>query len=494
MLKKVAVAAILVISLIFLAGVFWVPARLPASGSDETLKLLGGATVGLHQAIDAAEAGDVETAKSRFRGFEEVWDQVKSAVAQTSPESYRAIEERIRAVREAFGRGVPPAQLAVAVEELDEGVDIYLTKAVAGLGKPGRASARIESALELIGAARERLAAGDSAGALAKAREFQAEWPFVEAQVKAMSPQVYRLVENELGLAISALSRPGSEQQAREALARIEDALRPLSARQAEYGPLDAAVILLREGLEAVLVITALLAFLRKSGHSEKAAWVWGGGVVGVVASIAAGLLANLALSGVAAATDPEVVEGVTALIAAFLLIYVSYWLHSKRNLRAWQQYIQGTTSRVLARGSLFGLGLIAFLAVFREGVETVIFYLGIAPSISLTNLALGLGLGAGLLAGISAAVFVLGLRLPLRPFFLVASLLIYFLAFKFIGTGIHSLQVAGLLGVSVLDYLPAVDWLGIFPTWETSLAQLVLLVGAITVLLLERRPRPGLT
>jgi high-affinity iron transporter len=493
MFKKVALGAGVVLGLAVLAGVFWVLTHPPASPSEQALKLLGGSTVWLHQAMDAAQVGDIQTARARFGDFEEIWEQVESAVAGTSPESYRTIEERINAVREAFERGVPPARLAAAIEELDEGIDLYLTKAATASGKPARAVARIESVVELVADARARLAAGDTAGALARVRDFQAEWPFVEAQVKARSPEAYRLVENELGIALSALNRSGSDRQAQEALTSIENALRSLTARESEYGPIDAAVILLREGLEAVLVITALLAFLNRSGHSDKAAWVWGGGLAGVLASVAAGLAANLALTGVAAATDPEVVEGVTALVAATLLVYVSYWLHSKSSLRAWQRYIQGTTSRALARGSLFGLGLIAFLAVFREGVETVIFYLGIAPAISSTSLLLGLGLGTGLLAGISAAIFLLGLRLPLRPFFLAASLLIYFLAFKFIGTGIHSLQVAGLLGVSVLDYLPAIDWLGIFPTWETALAQLALLLGALVVLVLEWRPRPGL-
>jgi high-affinity iron transporter len=493
MFKRVALGAGVVLGLAVLAGVFWVLTHPPASPSEQALKLLGGSTVWLHQAMDAAQVGDIQTARARFGDFEEIWEQVESAVAGTSPESYRTIEERINAVREAFERGVPPARLAAAIEELDEGIDLYLTKAATASGKPARAVARIESVVELVADARARLAAGDTAGALARVRDFQAEWPFVEAQVKARSPEAYRLVENELGIALSALNRSGSDRQAQEALTSIENALRSLTARESEYGPIDAAVILLREGLEAVLVITALLAFLNRSGHSDKAAWVWGGGLAGVLASVAAGLAANLALTGVAAATDPEVVEGVTALVAATLLVYVSYWLHSKSSLRAWQQYIQGTTSRALARGSLFGLGLIAFLAVFREGAETVIFYLGIAPAISSTSLLLGLGLGTGLLAGISAAIFLLGLRLPLRPFFLAASLLIYFLAFKFVGTGIHSLQVAGLLGVSVLDYLPAIDWLGIFPTWETALAQLALLLGALVVLVLEWRPRPGL-
>ncbi len=459
---------------------------------DPAVRQLGNATVGLHRALDAAAAGDFETAKSLLADFESIWEGVEARVAETSPEYYQAIEQKIADVRQKLAQPASAADLAASIESLDESIDLYLTQAVARSGGGTRASAaRLESLLEKIVAAEGDLSQGNPAVALAKVREAQAAWPFVEAQVKARSPDAYRLVEGELVAAVAALAQPVPDtQRAFESLEKIRNGLRPLTGWGAEYGVFDAAVILLREGLEAVLVITALLAFLRKTGHADKAPWVWGGGLAGAAASVGVGLLAGLALSGIAAVTDPELIEGVTALVAAALLVYVSYWLHSKSSLQAWQQYIQGSTSRALARGSLFGLGLIAFLAVFREGAETVIFYLGIAPGISTLDLLGGLALGGAVLGAVSVGVFLLGVRLPLRPFFLVASLLIYLLAFKFIGTGIHSLQVAGLLGVSLLDYLPAIDWLGIFPTWETLLAQAALLLAAAVVLVMERRPQ----
>ncbi|GAC1465903.1 MAG: hypothetical protein NVSMB70_11670 [Chamaesiphon sp.] len=142
-----------------------------------------------------------------------------------------------------------------------------------------------------------------------------------------------------------------------------------------------------------------------------------------------------------------------------------------------------------LATNSIFSLALLAFLAVYREGAETVLFYIGIAPSISQTDLLLGLGLGLLVLAGCAALMFGLGLRIPLKPFFLVTSLLIYYLGFKFVGTGIHSLQVAGILPASPANFLPSWEGLGLYPTWETTLVQLAIFIVAVAVVWRTRLP-----
>jgi high-affinity iron transporter len=164
------------------------------------------------------------------------------------------------------------------------------------------------------------------------------------------------------------------------------------------------------------------------------------------------------------------------------MLFYVSYWLHSKARLSVWQKYIRDRSTAALAGGSMFSLGMLSLLAVFREGAETSVFYLGIAPSISPGDLALGLGLGVLTLAAVGVTTMVIGLRLPLRPFFLASSVLIYYLGFKFVGMGLHALQVSGVLPATPAP-LPGSDFLGVYPTWETALPQLLLLIAAGAVL-----------
>jgi high-affinity iron transporter len=184
----------------------------------------------------------------------------------------------------------------------------------------------------------------------------------------------------------------------------------------------------------------------------------------------------------------------VTGLVAAALLFYVSYWLHSKSSLHAWQRYINARTGSALASGSMAGLALLSFLAVFREGAETTVFYLGMAPAIALRDLLLGLGIGIGALIVAALLILVAGVKLPLRPFFRVAGVLVYYLGFKFVGAGIHSLQVAGLAPATLIPGLPsnpAIDqvygFLGFYPIWETALPQLVLLLGALAAFLYLR-------
>ncbi len=146
--------------------------------------------------------------------------------------------------------------------------------------------------------------------------------------------------------------------------------------------------------------------------------------------------------------------------------------------------------SSALARNSLFSLATIAFLAVFREGAETILFYIGIAPGISTVNLMIGIGLAIAILIAIGAVLLFFGVHIPMAPFFQITSLLIFYLAFKFIGTGIHAFQVAGKLPATGSNFLPTIGWLGIYPTWQTTIAQAVLLGLGAAYLMYSRKKK----
>jgi len=170
----------------------------------------------------------------------------------------------------------------------------------------------------------------------------------------------------------------------------------------------------------------------------------------------------------------------VTGVFAALMLIYMSYWLHSKSNIHQWQNYINDKGTKALATGSLFSLGLLAFLAVFREGTEVVLFYIGMASSIGLSDLLVGIGIGLVILAVISFLMLKVGTRIPVRPFFLVSSLLVFYLGLKFTGMGVNSLQLAGVIPANTNNQLPSISWLGTFPSWEVVVPQLLMIIFAI--------------
>jgi high-affinity iron transporter len=320
-------------------------------------------------------------------------------------------------------------------------------------------------------------------------RGFQRAWPEVEGLIHTKSPAVYASTENEMAEAYARLvSSPPDLARGEALVSGMRQQLAPFVAN-ATYGLLDATVIMLREGLEALLVIAALVAFVRRAGRPDQERWIWSGSAAGVLVSVVVAFAAQSLFSQASAAVGRELVEGIVGLVAAAMLFYVSFWLHQKSKLGVWQQYIRERSSAALASNSVLSMAVIAFLAVFREGAETVMFYLGIAPSISTADLLGGIGLGVGILLVLGIAFMVLGLRVPLRPFFLASSILIYYLGFKFVGSGIHALQVAGALPATPAP-LPANEILGLFPTWQTFIPQLALLLVAMGIAAYSMWPR----
>jgi high-affinity iron transporter len=180
-----------------------------------------------------------------------------------------------------------------------------------------------------------------------------------------------------------------------------------------------------------------------------------------------------------------EVIEGVTSLVAAAVLFYVSYWLISKIEVRVWKQYIQGKVERALSKGSVIALASVSFFAVYREAFETVLFYqaLWFQSENSRTAVLWGLTAGALLLVVLFYVIFKLALRIPLKYFFSVTSLFLYLLSFILLGKGIKELQEAGIVGATPVGFIPHIDILGLYPTLETALPQALLLAAFVFAL-----------
>jgi len=240
---------------------------------------------------------------------------------------------------------------------------------------------------------------------------------------------------------------------------------------------LQSLLIILREGLEAILVIGAVVAFLIKTGHRERLKSIW----TGVLLALGASALTAVVMATVLRALPAtrEVIEGATMLVAVGVLFSVSYWLISRVEAARWQKFIREKVDAALQHGGGTALALVAFLAVYREGAETALFYqalLNEGSGIVLPILA-GVLVGGGILAVIFTLFWKYGIKIPLRPFFAVTSVLLYYMAFVFMGKGIRELQEGGVVSITVLPGWPHVDTMGIFPSVETLLAQLTLLV-----------------
>ena len=447
----------------------------------------------IEQALTQAEAKQLSAARTVYDRFDQQWFDIEDGVKESSRQAYRDIEEGMGEVKYAFSvTPSNPPQVVQALKKL-HGTNQKFIRGGFSSGEaqtPPTATPKLSIAT-LISRLDRAQAALDENNVESAAREiqgFQTDWVEVEGFVKAKSQDAYGLTENTMAKASALLrSSPPHVAEAQTAIAQLKQTLEPFASQSLRYTLFDSAVILLREGLEALLVIVALLAFLVKSGNADKGRWIWIGAGAGLVASLMTAVMIQLIFANIPIGTNRELLEGITGLVAAVMLFYVSYWLHSKSSLNAWQGYIRDQTTAALKTNSVFSLALLAGLAVFREGAETVLFYMGIAPSISTSDLLGGLSLGALILTAIAGLMLGLGLKIPIKPFFLVTSVLIYYLGFKFVGNGIHALQVAGILPANTANFLPSVDGIGLYPTWETTLPQLALIVAAIAVVLYTR-------
>ncbi len=238
-------------------------------------------------------------------------------------------------------------------------------------------------------------------------------------------------------------------------------------------------LIIVREGAEAMLIVAAIIAFLVKVGSKKSIKPVVIGVILAVVASfIIAWLLQLLHLSG----KQNEIFEAITIAIAVIMLFYVGNWFQKKS--RAWENYIQSQVSGALEKGSEFSLAFTAFLAVFREGAETILFYKAI-PNPNFLSLLIGFISGIVLLAVIYLIVRILSVKIPLKPFFLVTSILIYVMAVLFVGSIAPEFQEAGVMELTLLpnladDSFEAVSWLGIYPYYETIIPQIIAILIAV--------------
>ncbi len=446
------------------------------------------------EGIDASNHNRPELMRGEYAEIDAIWSSFEDQVRTQDAAGYAGIEAALDAIKRAVNAQPPnPAAVKAAYQQLEhESAEVAdrLSSATPATAATSTSAASLPDALNQLTAADAAFTRGDARAAAEQVANFIRAWPAIEGAVATKSRAAYAVIEREIGNARAGLdAQPPNLAAAQSAVARIRTALAPLAAEQT-YTAFDAGAIILREGLEALLVIVALLAFLRKSGNADKRGWIWAGGALGIGASIITAFVLQRVFSDISAGQNRELIEGATGLIAAALLFYVSYWLHSKASLHGWQKYINTRTSQALARGNMAGLALLAFLAVFREGAETTVFYLGMAPAIAPRDLLLGIGVGVAILILAAVLMLVLGVKLPLRPFFRIAGLLVYYLGFKFVGTGLHSLQVVGVIpSTPIAGWLssPIFEFFGIYPTWQTLLPQLALLIGALAVWMLLR-------
>ena len=307
----------------------------------------------------------------------------------------------------------------------------------------------------------------------------------VEAVLNARSGHIVADVEREMGGLRAAIGRGAPVDDVASRVERLrtlfgdaEAALAPNASSGASTF-LGAFAILLREGLEALLIVVAMITFLIRADRRDLLVYVHGGWIIALLGGFATWWAATnlVSISG----AGRELTEGFGSLLAAAILLFVGIWMHGKAQAGAWQRYVKEKLDRALSGGSAWLLFTLSFIAVYREVFETIIFYAALGAQ----------GEGAAMLAGIAAASALLALtawamlrfsrNLPIAKFFQYSAALIAVLAVVLAGKGMAALQEAGMIGVTPLAALPRSPMLGLYPTAETFCAQLLmaLLLGA---------------
>lgn len=451
------------------------PAR---SGKDAAGSLLPLA----EKLLSGIQAGQWEQANAVYKQINDSWPPIEQSIRSENFTVYGKLETSMSMIRIALQAEPPRAEDAEAnITALITLINDYKDGKITAAANTASDELTIADLIVMLNQASKDIIAGHYEEADGQMQSFISSWPSVEGQVQIRSAAAYQDIEIKMtDVSKYLLAASPSPDKAEAVIEQIRSRLEPMTSK-AKYTAWDAGMILLREGLEAILVLAALLAYLKRTNNQSKNIWVWSGVWTGLLLSIALALLLTTAIAEATAGSTREAMEGITGLVSVLLMLSVGNWLHKKSNLQAWNKYIDDRMGNALAKGSLWSLFIVSGLAILREGGETAIFYIGMAGSIEPVQMILGIVVTFLLLLIIGFAIIRFSAKLPIRPFFLVASALIYYLVVRFLGESIHSLQVASWLPAHSSESLATLGFIGVYPTWETTIPQFLVLAVILT-------------
>ncbi len=318
----------------------------------------------------------------------------------------------------------------------------------------------------------------------------------VEPRIRASDPEAVLNLEQSMGLVRTAIHDRKSGLAVSQAITRAEGFLARATDLLSERKSSPALTftlalgILLREGFEAALIIVALLGVIRVSGVKNAKRWVHAGWLVAVVLGIAAWIFSGWLTDW--SGLQRELVEAITGVVTVGILLYLGFWLHSKTEIGKWKHFIEDQVRAALNQKNLFRLATIAFLAAFREAIETVLFLRAIwleGGASSKPAMAGGVATAFVLILVLGWLLLAFSARIPIRMLFNISSLIMVALAVILTGKAVHAFQEVDVLSVTLSPFAFHSDWLGIYPTRETLVAQIVILGLSVFLWMYGKRP-----
>lgn len=334
-------------------------------------------------------------------------------------------------------------------------------------------------------------AAKDVAKAMSDAQdvyfdEFEASG--MENKVGAIDVGLKTKIEGNFGEVVALMKAGVSVERLQQAAdnlgANLDAALEKTSGSSSPWALfVYALTIILREGFEALIIVAAVVAYLLKTGNEKRMSIVYSSLGVAVVLSFVMAWIMNLIFAG-AAGQKREVMEGAVMLIAVGLLFYVGFWLLSNAGAKKWSKYIQSHVSESISAGSAKALWWTVFLAVFREGAETVLFYQALIfdakDSAGYSMIALGFVVGLIVLLVTYYVFKIFAIKIPIKPFFLVTSAIIFYMSIVFVGKGLMEFVEGKIFVPTKIEGFPTIEWLGIYPYYESLVPQAIMIAALI--------------
>lgn len=429
----------------------------------------------LYDALKKAnDEKNIEQINVAFKRFYDTWQRNERVVGDLSFGHYGIIESamsfyRMASLSEDFA--TMDLQLTTIHNALNEFID---GKFIVRAEKIDTAS-EFEKGLKLLRGARAKFES-DESGAKADIMNFIIDWPVFEGEVSTRDSSLYNDIESML----PQIAAKGAEEKNLATFDKLIERLESLDVL-GSYTIIDVMLVLLREGFEALLIVVALLSAL-KVGTSQRAkAFILGGAGLGILLSIIIALVLSFLFPLSSAGRNREILEGGVGIIAVLVMIFVISWLHSKSNTKAWESYIKKQLSKAISTSSLLGLGFLSFLAVFREGAETILFYAAMLPKMEISSFVSGIVIASLLLLIIAYFINFITTKIAIHRIFLVMSILLYVLGFKILGLSIHALQLTSVLPSTLLN-IPSISIIGFYNNIECLASQMIYLLAVIFV------------
>lgn len=364
----------------------------------------------------ALASGDIQAIDEAYKDFNSKWNKNERPVREQSIAMYGQIETQMAFLRISISAEEPDVALMQSqFAALKQTIEDFVAGKETAEVVEGEYS--LATLIAYIDEANDFVNAGDYQAASNKIREFITIWPSVEIEISTRNGSLYTKIESDMPIIASDLLKSNVDQQAITKQLNTFRTEIELIQGDSDYTIWDAALILLREGLEALLIILALVSFLNKSGQNKMRKWIYVGAFVGVLLSAVAAILMSTILNSATIDTNRELMEGYVGLIAAAMMIGVGIWLHSKSSVVSWNRYISKQMGNAISSGSIFAMAMISFLSVFREGAETLVFYAGIAPKMETSQFILGIVVALLILAVLAVVLFKASGKIPIHKF-----------------------------------------------------------------------------